>query len=128
MWSATSDQPDFEVAPAVTGAGRTRGAIGQLDHDQLIASQGQTLNTPRRDYGLGGRILFRLLDAVYGADRTLSKFKVLELVARVPYQSWEQVAYIAITHTHERPEMARRIFDRVTKVAGVNRITSNGTC
>jgi ubiquinol oxidase len=64
---------------------------------------------------LAAKTLFGLLDAVYGKPRTLSKFKVLELVARVPYQSWEQVAYIAITHTYERPDFARRIFDRVTE-------------
>jgi hypothetical protein len=39
-----------------------------------------------------------LLDVVYGKPLTLSKFKVLELIARVPYMSWEQVAFIAITH------------------------------
>jgi ubiquinol oxidase len=50
---------------------------------------------------------------LYGKKRTLSKFKVLELVARVPYQTWEQVAYIAITHMHGRRGLARRIYDRV---------------
>ena len=47
-------------------------------------------------------MLFRTLDTLYGKKRTLSKFKVLELVARVPYQTWEQVAYIAITHVANR--------------------------
>ena len=79
-----------------------QGAMGQLSHDELIEAQRQTLQTRRRRYGLGARSLFGLLDAVYGKPRTLSKFKVLELVARVPYQSWEQVAYIAITHAHHR--------------------------
>lgn len=36
-----------------------------------------------------------------------------EIIARVPYQSWEHVAYIAITHTHAYPDFARRVFDRV---------------
>ena len=40
---------------------------------------------------------------------------MLELVARVPYQSWEQVAYIAITHNYEDADFARRLFDRVTE-------------
>lgn len=89
--------------------------MAQLGHDQLVESQALTLATPRRRYGIGARILFKLLDAVYGEARTLSKFKVLELVARVPYQAWEQVAYIAITHTYERTGLARRVFDRVTQ-------------
>jgi hypothetical protein len=92
-----------------------QGAMGDLSHDQLATAQPETLDTPRRHYSLGARVLFWLLDAVYGRPRTLSKFKVLELVARVPYQSWEQVAYIAITHVHERPGLARRIYERVTE-------------
>jgi ubiquinol oxidase len=96
-------------------ARRAQGAMAQLGHEELVLSHAETLNTPRRRYGLGARILFAVLDFVYGKERTLSKFKVLELVARVPYQSWEQVAYIAITHTHDRPDFARRIFDRVTE-------------
>jgi ubiquinol oxidase len=38
---------------------------------------------------------------------------VLELVARVPYQAWENVAYVAVTHTARQPNFARRVFDRV---------------
>lgn len=53
------------------------------------------------------------MDILYGRRRTLSKFKVLELIARVPYQAWEQVAYVAITHTSQDPGFARRIFDRI---------------
>jgi ubiquinol oxidase len=87
--------------------------MAELTHDQLVAAQEATLDRPRRHYGLGARVLFASLDAVYGRPRTLSKFKVLELVARVPYQSWEQVAYIAITHVHEQPGLARRIYERV---------------
>jgi ubiquinol oxidase len=87
-----------------------------LDHEALVQAQRDTLNAPRRPYGLDARVLFRLLDVLYGRKRTLSKFKVLELVARVPYQSWEQVAYIAITHVSQRTGLARRIHDRVAQV------------
>jgi ubiquinol oxidase len=113
-----TDQPDSQVSPAGLSTPRAQGAMAQLDHDQLLASQTETINTPRRRYGLGAKILFTLLDTIYGKPRTLSKFKVLELVARVPYQSWEQVAYIAITHTSSRPDFARRVFDRVTESRG----------
>jgi hypothetical protein len=89
--------------------------MGELTHEQLVAAQQATLSRPRRRSSPGARALFGLLDAVYGPGRTLSKFKVLELVARVPYQSWEQVAYIAITHVHEHPGLARRIYERVVE-------------
>lgn len=108
-----TSQADVQVSRDGWTAPRAQGAMAQLDHEQLLASQSETLATPRRRYGLGAKILFALLDLVYGKPRTLSKFKVIELVARVPYQAWEQVAYIAITHTHSRPDFARRVFDRV---------------
>src|SRR5438067_11536863 len=104
-----------ERTPAVRAGARAQGAMGRMSQGELIDSQKATLSTPRRRYGLGAKALFALLDAVYGKPRTLSKFKVLELVARVPYQAWEQVAYIAITHTFEDTELARRIFDRVAE-------------
>lgn len=53
------------------------------------------------------------MDRLYGQERTLEKFRVLELVARVPYQAWENVAYVAVTHTASRPGFARRVFNRV---------------
>ncbi len=65
------------------------------------------------NYGLLARFLFVSMDLLYGRRRSLPKFKVLEVIARVPYQAWEHVAYIAITHTHAFPDFARRIFDRV---------------
>ena len=79
----------------------------------LREEQLQTLRTPRRRYGLAARALFRAMDLFYGRPRTLSKFKVLEVIARVPYQAWENVAYVAVTHRYSQPSLARRIFDRV---------------
>jgi hypothetical protein len=84
-----------------------------LNHDELVRAQQETLAAQRRHYGVLARMLFSTLDLLYGKRRTLSKFKVLELVARVPYQSWEQVAYIAITHVYTRTGLARRIHERV---------------
>jgi ubiquinol oxidase len=86
-----------------------------LDHAALALAQRETLNTARLPYGVASRVLFLLLDIFYGRKRTLPKFKVLELVARVPYQSWEQVAYIAITHMAQRTGLARRIHDQVAE-------------
>jgi len=84
-----------------------------LEHEGLREAQAETLARPRRPYGFAAKLLFATLDLCYGKPRTLSKFKVLELVARVPYQAWEQAGYIAITHVHRRTGMARRIYDRV---------------
>ena len=79
----------------------------------LKAEQQKTLKTPRKRYGFFSWALFTFMDLVYGRRRRFSKFKVLEVIARVPYQSWEHVAYIAMTHTYSKPHFARRIFDFV---------------
>lgn len=101
-----------ETSPIQSG---TPGAPPRLSHDRLAAAQAETLAAPLRSYGLPARVLFAALDLFYGKPRTLSKFKVLELVARVPYQAWEQAAYIAVTHVHERIGLARRIHDRIAQ-------------
>jgi len=93
----SQDQPSFKKETSV-------------DYD---AEQKRTLESPRRKYGLLAKMLFFTMDLFYGKKKTLSKFKVLEVIARVPYQSWEHVSYIAMTHTYGKPELARRIFDFV---------------
>jgi ubiquinol oxidase len=83
--------------------------------ENLRLEQDRTLSSPRLRYGLLARALFITLDLIYGRPRTLSKFKVLEVIARVPYQAWEQVAYVAMTHTYGEPNFARRIFDFISE-------------
>jgi len=85
----------------------------RLTSEALKREQERTLSTPRLRYSLLARVLFVGMDILYGRRCTLSKFKVLELIARVPYQAWEQVAYVAITHTSQDPGFARRVFDRI---------------
>ncbi len=101
------------MAGSEMGARTLPGQLPRLTHEELGRAQVETLQAPRRRYGMAARILFVLLDVLYGKPRTLGKFKVLELVAGVPYLSWERVAHIAITHIHRRPGMARRIQDRI---------------
>ena len=89
------------------------GPMERLSHDRLVEEQRASAALPRRDYSLSARALFTIMDTLYGKPRTLEKFRVLELVARVPYQAWENVAYVAMTHTARQPGFARRVFDRV---------------
>jgi ubiquinol oxidase len=95
------------------GARPPFGPIERLDHDGLVAAQTETLASPRRRASIAARVLFGIMDALYGRERSLEKFRVLELVARVPYQAWEHVAYVAVTHTAGEPGFARQVFDRV---------------
>jgi hypothetical protein len=94
-------------------ATRTQTAMAVLDAEALRRVQKETERAPRRHYGIPARILFRFLDVFYGRPRTLPKYRMLELIARVPYQAWEQVAYVAITHSSERTDLAERIQERV---------------
>ena len=79
------------------------GPMEPLPHDRLVAEQKASAASPRRHYSLSAKALFAVMDALYGTPRTLEKFRVLELVARVPYQAWENVAYVAVTHTAREP-------------------------
>jgi ubiquinol oxidase len=84
-----------------------------LNAEQLRQEQSRTLAEPEPRYGLLAKILFVIMDLLYGCGRSWSKFKVLEVIARVPYQAWEHVAYIAITQNYEHEDFARRVFERV---------------
>lgn len=46
---------------------------------------------------LVSRVLFAVTDAIYGKAATYAKFYVIEVVARIPYQSWELWSYIVQT-------------------------------
>ena len=47
-----------------------------------------------------GKALFVFMDIMYGKKPSLGKFRVLEVVARIPYQSWEVVHYFLTTHLY----------------------------
>jgi hypothetical protein len=113
---AASTEPTNPPPRPVTDAIGDRppfGAMQRLDTEQLSVEQERTLASPRRRASLSARALFAVMDLVYGTERTLPKFRVLELVARVPYQAWENVAYVALTHRARETGLARRIFDKV---------------
>jgi ubiquinol oxidase len=98
--AAIADRPPF-------------GPMRRLNAQDLRKEQTTTLASARRKAWLPSKALFAAMDLVYGKRRTLEKFRVLELVARVPYQAWENVAYVAMTHTAKTPGFARRVFETV---------------
>ena len=87
--------------------------LPKLSRAQLRIEQQRTLDTPRRRYSLAARVLFIGMDLLYGRKRTMSKFRVLEIVARVPYQTWETVTYKQISKRHRHPLDIRTLYDRV---------------
>jgi ubiquinol oxidase len=89
------------------------GPTRRLSSEELLIAQQHTLQSPRRRSSLSARALFAFMDLAYGRTATLDKFRVLEVVARVPYQAWEHVAYVTLTHTARRRGFARRVFEQV---------------
>ncbi len=95
-----------------------RRADEQPCNDRLRRAQAETLSTPRRRYGLATRLLIMGMDPVYGKQGSFAKYQVLELVARVPYQSWERIAYLAIGRVHRDTGLVRRIHERIEESRG----------
>lgn len=92
---------------------RTAAATPRLGRRALRREQLTTLATPRRRYSLLARLLFVTMDLLYGRRRTLEKFQVLEIVARIPYQIWENAAYRLLTRRHRDGALARRVHERI---------------
>jgi hypothetical protein len=43
------------------------------------------------------------------------KFTMLEYIARVPYQAWERIGYLALARHRGRSALAARIFERIVQ-------------
>jgi ubiquinol oxidase len=95
------------------GPPTTAACTPKLGRRALRREQQVTLHAPPRRYGLIARLLFVTMDLMYGRRRALEKFQVLEIVARVPYQIWENAAYRALTRWHRDGGLARRIRERI---------------
>ena len=90
-----------------------QGPMRQLSPEQRRRWQSETLTAPRRRYGADARLLFKLEDLVFGMARTLPKFRARELIARTPYQSWEQAAYFKDETIRNGRSRAERLFHTV---------------
>ncbi|GAA4558445.1 alternative oxidase [Pseudonocardia xishanensis] len=99
--------------PPVPSGRMTAAATPRLGRRALRREQLATLAAPRRRYSLLARLLFVTMDLLYGRRRTLAKFQVLEIVARIPYQIWENAAYRLLTRRHRDAALARRIHERI---------------
>ena len=56
-----------------------------------------------------------VVNLIYGRKGSLLKFKVLELLAPLPYQAWERAAYWALTRFHRHTALAPRLFDAMSE-------------
>jgi hypothetical protein len=79
----------------------------------LRIGQQETLAAPRRPYSIPARILFAQMDLLYGRRSTVAKFRVLEIVARLPYQAWETASYKKMNKVHDNPGKLAALMDRI---------------
>jgi len=100
---------------AVIGRPEAPSGPPKLTPAQLRAAQQQTLAAPRLRYSMSARALFKTMDLGYGRAGTIVKFIILEYVARVPYQAWERVGYLALAKQRRRSALATRVFDRIVQ-------------
>jgi ubiquinol oxidase len=85
----------------------------ELTDRELLAAQRETLDTPHMRYGLLAKMLFTPVDLLYGRQGSFTKFAVLEIIARVPYQAWERMGYWAVHRYAGQSAPARRVFEQI---------------
>jgi hypothetical protein len=100
---------------ALTGESEAPVGPPKLTPTQLRVAQAQTLQARRLRYSMLARVLFKTMDFAYGRSRTLLKFTMLEFIARVPYQAWERIGYLALARHRRRSALAKRVFGRIVQ-------------
>jgi hypothetical protein len=113
--SRLEGKPPMSVVTAPVTLPDSAACPPKLSAAALRRAQSETLRTPRFRYSAPARLLFWMVDLIYGRQRSLRKFVVLEIVARVPYQAWERAAYGTLTRVHPRLRLAERVFERVVE-------------
>ena len=74
----------------------------------LKQEQHNTLNTPRYNYSLMARMFFAGMDIMAGKKDDLSKAKLLEILASIPYRVWEIRHYWKQTRKYFKPDRVQR--------------------
>jgi len=67
----------------------------------LKQEQLASLNRPRYSYSLRARIFFFLMDKLAGKATTLAKTKLIEILASIPYRTWENHQYAVLTRDYD---------------------------
>ena len=70
----------------------------------LRKEQEATLARPHMKYTGMARALFKSMDILYGAETILPKVRLLEVLARIPYQAWETRQYARMSTRYHYPQ------------------------
>ena len=74
----------------------------------LKAEQEKTLQTPVMKANVILGAMYLAMDLIYGAKRTLPKFKMIEILARYPYWAWENGSYHRLTRNYSKAKYAKK--------------------
>ena len=81
----------------------TQDSIIDLKKEQLAS-----LERSRYKYSLAAKVFFNLMDIVTGKKITLSKVKLIETLASIPYRSWEIRQYSRLTRFYNKKKIVER--------------------
>jgi hypothetical protein len=98
-----------QPVPRVAELARPEGPP-KLSPCELRQAQVETLAQPKHRPDPFTWLLVAVVNLLYGRQGSLLKFKVLELLAPLPYRAWERAAYRALTRFHRHTALARRVF------------------
>jgi demethoxyubiquinone hydroxylase (CLK1/Coq7/Cat5 family) len=68
----------------------------------LKQEQLNTINRPTYRYNLAAKFFFLMMDLIAGKKTTLSKAKLLEILACIPYREWEIKKYYTTTRKYKK--------------------------
>lgn len=74
----------------------------------LKKEQAASMQRPRYKYSLASKIFFNLMDIVTGKKITLSKVKLIETLASIPYRAWEIRQYTQLTKFYRKDQLVNR--------------------
>jgi len=74
----------------------------------LKREQKKTLQTPVMRANPILKMMYLAMDLVYGRGRSLMKFKSIEILARYPYEAWENSSYHRLTRKYARNGYTRK--------------------
>jgi len=73
----------------------------------LKKEQQATSRRPRFRYSLAAKIFFLSMDLITGKKLTLPKVKLIEILASIPYRSWETRQYARLTQRYREPVLIK---------------------
>jgi len=74
----------------------------------LVKEQKASLARPRYKYSLAAKIFFLMMDIPTGKKTTYAKAKLIEMLASIPYRSWEIRQYTKLTRCYKDDDFVEK--------------------